>query len=283
MPRAHRHFLPGHIWHITDRCHARDFLLKQRDDRQNWLSWLREARRRYGLCVLNYIVTCNHVHLLVLDRGAGEIAASMQLVAGRVAQTYNKRHERQGAFWQDRYHATAVQSDGHLMRCMAYIDLNMVRAGVAAHPSQWRESGYREIQRLPQRYRIIDMPAVAALVGCDTPAAARALLGANTERVLVERTMRREAAWTESLAVGSNDYLQEVKRGLGLRARARAVVESEGLACLREESGAYLAAAAPVVTTASVEVAGREVAIAAGASEAAADGQRRVADGQRRI
>jgi putative transposase len=28
MPRASRYFLPNHIWHITHRCHQRDFLLK---------------------------------------------------------------------------------------------------------------------------------------------------------------------------------------------------------------------------------------------------------------
>ncbi len=28
MPRAHRHFLPGHVWHITHRCHKQEFFLK---------------------------------------------------------------------------------------------------------------------------------------------------------------------------------------------------------------------------------------------------------------
>ena len=28
MPRANRHFLPGYVWHITHRCHRKDFLLK---------------------------------------------------------------------------------------------------------------------------------------------------------------------------------------------------------------------------------------------------------------
>jgi hypothetical protein len=28
MPRANRHFLPGHVWHLTHRCHERDFLFK---------------------------------------------------------------------------------------------------------------------------------------------------------------------------------------------------------------------------------------------------------------
>jgi hypothetical protein len=37
---------------------------------------------------------------------------------------------------EDRYHATAVQADEHLYRCMIYIDLNMVRAGVVNHPEK---------------------------------------------------------------------------------------------------------------------------------------------------
>ena len=34
----------------------------------------------------------------------------MQLIAGRTAQEYNQRKGRQGAFWDDRYHATAIEA-----------------------------------------------------------------------------------------------------------------------------------------------------------------------------
>ncbi len=51
----------------------------------------------------------------------------MQLVAGRTAQEFNIRKRRKGAFWEDRYHATVVDTENYLARCMAYIDLNMVR------------------------------------------------------------------------------------------------------------------------------------------------------------
>ena len=129
MPRANRYYLAGHVWHITHRCHKQQFLLRFARDRRAWVYWLYQARRRYGLCVLNYVVTSNHIHLLVRDQGGGEIAPSMQLIAGRVAQQFNRRKSRKGAYWEDRYHATAVQADGHLARCMVYIDLNMVRAG----------------------------------------------------------------------------------------------------------------------------------------------------------
>jgi hypothetical protein len=40
MPRAHRHFSPGHVWRITHRCHQRKFLLKFARDRRRYLHWL---------------------------------------------------------------------------------------------------------------------------------------------------------------------------------------------------------------------------------------------------
>lgn len=61
--------------------------------------------------MLNYVVTSNHIHLLVQDQGNSEIAKSLQLAAGRTGQEYNQRKGRLGAFWQDRYHATAVDTD----------------------------------------------------------------------------------------------------------------------------------------------------------------------------
>ncbi|SMP83303.1 hypothetical protein SAMN06295888_1831 [Desulfonatronum zhilinae] len=66
---------------------------------------------------------------------------SILLVAGRTAQEYNQRKSRKGAFWEDRYHATAVDTDKHLLKCMLYIDLNMVRAGVVEHPREWHFTG----------------------------------------------------------------------------------------------------------------------------------------------
>jgi putative transposase len=88
------------------------------------------------------------VHLLVADDGdRASIPRSIQLVAGRTGQEYNQRKGRKGAFWEDRYHATSVETDRHLLKCVVYIDLNMVRAGVVAHPLEWIFSGYCEIQK----------------------------------------------------------------------------------------------------------------------------------------
>ncbi|MCP5005797.1 MAG: transposase, partial [Planctomycetes bacterium] len=131
MARAKRHYIPGQIWHLTHRCHKREFLLKLVMDRRKWLQWLFEAKKRYGLIILNYTVTSNHIHLLVLDDGGRDVIPdAIKLVAGRTGQEYNLRKKRKGAFWEDRYHATAIENEQHLLRCISYIDLNMVRNGV---------------------------------------------------------------------------------------------------------------------------------------------------------
>ena len=240
MPRANRYILPGHIWHITHRCHKQQFLLRFAKDRRAWLYWLYQARRRYGLCVLNYIVTSNHVHLLVKDLGNGEIARSMQLISGRVAQQYNRRKSRKGAYWEDRYHATAVQVDRHLARCMIYIDLNMVRAGVVKHPSDWIHAGYHEIQSLPERYKRIDVATLAALLGFVDAESLRKGLRGWVDEALVTDVLERDPTWTQSIAVGQRQYLDAIRCKLKISHPGR-VIESEGdHLFLREESAAYM-------------------------------------------
>ena len=83
----------------THRGHKKEFLLKFAKDRQRWVYRLFEAKKRFGHCVLNYVVASNHIHLLVKDTGKGVISQSLQLVAGRTGQEYNNRKNRKGAFW----------------------------------------------------------------------------------------------------------------------------------------------------------------------------------------
>jgi REP-associated tyrosine transposase len=114
MARAKRHYIPGQIWHITHRCHKREFLLKFAKDRQRWLPWLFEAKKRYGQVMLNYTITSKHIHLLVVDDKNREVIPnSIKLIAGRTGQEFNQHKGRKGAFWEDRYHATAVEDGDH--------------------------------------------------------------------------------------------------------------------------------------------------------------------------
>lgn len=230
--------MPGHIWHLTHRCHRQQFLLRFKRDRLAWVGWLYEARSRYGLCVLDYTVTSNHVHLVVRDGGAGEIAASMQLLEGCLGQAYNRRKDRRGAYWEDNYHATAVESGRHLARCLVYVDLNMVRAGVVSHPREWETGGYHEIQTPRQRYRIIDREALAAALEVDV----QALPQSHAEWIataLAQRELHRQPQWSEGVAVGSRVFAARVIAALGARARDRRIENQAGLYVVRQAAAPY--------------------------------------------
>ncbi len=240
MARAKRHYLHGHDWHITHRCHKKEFLLKLVKDRQRWLYWLFEAKKRYGLRILDYIVTSNHIHLLVVDGGHRDtIPRSIQLIAGRSGQEYNQRKRRNGAFWEDRYHATAIQTNEHLMRCIAYIDLNMVRAGVVKHPNEWSHSGYNEIQKPKQRYGIIDFKSYMGLVQIKTPEELKQSHQQWIEEALKQSTIVRESKWTQSIAVGDKPFLEQIKERLGIRAKSRKIRESGDGYQLSERQSLY--------------------------------------------
>ena len=240
MARAKRHYIPGQIWHITHRCHKREFLFKFAKDRRRWLQWLYQARKRYGLTILNYIVTSNHVHLLVMDdRDRDTIPRSIQLVAGRTGQEYNQRKNRQGAFWEDRYHATAVEDGEHLLRCLVYIDLNMVRAGVVKHPGQWPFSGYNEIQKPRRKNVLINHDKLMELLGAESYNSVK-----QNHKMLVEESLsaernNRDEKWTKSIAVGSKGFVGEVKSILGGLAKGRNIKKTESTYQLREPSSSY--------------------------------------------
>ena len=236
MARANRHFIPGHIWHLTHRCHKREFLLKFSRDRDRWIALLLEAKQRYGISILNFIVTSNHIHLIVTNSTRNDsIPRSMQFIAGRIGQEYNRRKNRQGAFWQDRYHATAIESGDHLWRCIVYVDLNMVRAGVVDHPTKWKWSGYHEIQKPRIRYRLIDHGKLLQFLDTDTLDAL-----AKTHRRWVESQLKkgpgRQEHFSKSIAVGSKSFIQKVLRSLGTKGIGRRMAETPAAGYQLKES-----------------------------------------------
>jgi len=133
----------------------------------------------------------------------------MQLIAGKVAQQYNQRKKRRGAFWEDRYHATAVDTGGHLYQCLVYIDMNMVRAGVVKHPHGWATGGYHEIQNPRDRYGIVDHESLARLLRFHGVSELQKQHRQWIDEALHENALAREAKWSQSIAVGSESFVNQ--------------------------------------------------------------------------
>ena len=115
----------------------------------------------------------------------------------------------------------------------------MVRAGAVKHPADWAHGGYREIQAPPKRYAIIDMAVLSELSGCASMAQLQKAHREWVDDALRAGIAARDERWSQSLAVGSQAYLDKIKAALGARATHRQIEEAGGIHALREPAASY--------------------------------------------
>jgi len=73
-----------------------------------------------------------------------DISIFIKELKGRFAQWYNRRHDRYGVLWADRFKSVLLEAGEALATVAAYIELNPVRAGLCADPKDYRYCGYAE-------------------------------------------------------------------------------------------------------------------------------------------
>lgn len=154
MARLPRLTVPGYPHHVIHRGNNRQAVCLDDQDFQTLLALIAECAKRHAVALHSYVLMNNHFHLLATPEGEGGLPAMMQGVGRRYAQYFNKRHQRTGTLWEGRYRATLVQAERYLLACMAYIDLNPVRAGLVVHPADYRWSSYKHYAGLGQDARV---------------------------------------------------------------------------------------------------------------------------------
>ncbi len=230
MPRASRYMMPGYTYHFTHRCVDKEYLLRFAKDRDNYLRWLRTGVHRYGITLYGYCITSNHVHFIGYVDRPKAMARMVQLAASQTALIYNRRKDRTGAFWTGQYHCTIIENGEHLWRCLWYVDLNMVRAGVVEHPREWKWCGYHELVGLRQRYRLLSVERLLEALGglsrekfieLYTKGLNRALTGSMPGPSLCTYCPE----FSQALAVGSRSFVEEVKE----KYQGRQLLEMESI------------------------------------------------------
>jgi putative transposase len=141
MSRPLRFQLPGGIYHVTARGNARRPIFEDDDDCACFLVVLASTVGRYRVLCHAYCLMGNHYHLLV-QTPEPNLSVAMRHLNGVYTQRFNRRHERCGHVLQGRFGALLVDGDAYLREVCRYIVLNPVRAGLVAHPRDWKWSSF---------------------------------------------------------------------------------------------------------------------------------------------
>jgi putative transposase len=143
MARPPRQAIAGYPYHVIQRGNNRQVVFVDDVDRRQYLRWLAEAGADHGLAVHAYVLMDNHVHLVCTPSRDESLSATMQALGRRYVRWFNKRHGRTGTLWEGRFKSSLIEADRYLLACQRYVELNPVRAGMVAAPTDWVWSSHR--------------------------------------------------------------------------------------------------------------------------------------------
>lgn len=179
MPRTSRLINDGEktAYHVMSRTALPDYPFED-VEKDAFVKILKRLARVYFAEIHGYAVMGNHFHVLVTMRPEGQYGdaeikeryrhyygeeavfpmgrighfrrkwASLSEFVRELKQTftrfYNKRHGRRGTLWGERFKSVMMERGETLINCLAYIDLNAVRAGLVERPEdyRWCSMGY---------------------------------------------------------------------------------------------------------------------------------------------
>ena len=142
MARLPRFVIPDQPQHVIVRGNNRTEIFCAEADYKFYLEKLQLACDKHGCKLHAYVLMTNHLHLLITPQEEQGIGKAMQMLGRYYVQYYNYTYQRTGTLWEGRYKATLIDTETYLLTCMRYIELNPVRAGMVAHPSDHPWSSY---------------------------------------------------------------------------------------------------------------------------------------------
>ena len=149
MARLPRLTLPDYPHHVILRGNNRQAIFATPADYQKLLELLDECAKKFEVAIHAYVLMSNHFHLLATPATADGLPRLMQALGRSYVRYFNRQQQRTGTLWEGRYKSTLIQTDRYLLACMAYIDLNPVRAGLTRDAADypWSSHGHYVGQR----------------------------------------------------------------------------------------------------------------------------------------
>ena len=143
MPRTARKISKTGFYHIIIRGVNKTEIFIDDEDRKMFLHLLKYYSVELNCKIYTYCLMSNHVHLLIEDKEL-KIGELMKNVTCVYAGEFNKKHERVGHLFQDRFKSQNVENQNYLLRLIRYIHRNPEKAGICK-TEDYKWSSYSEV------------------------------------------------------------------------------------------------------------------------------------------
>jgi REP element-mobilizing transposase RayT len=142
MARRCRIQFPGAVYHVMSRGNRNSMIVEDNDDRQAFMTTFGEAARDCQVRIYACCLMRTHYHTL-LDTPRGNLSEFMRTLNTEYSKSFNRRHERVGHTFEQRFESLVVQREKYLRRVARYIALNPVKARICRDAADWPWSTHR--------------------------------------------------------------------------------------------------------------------------------------------
>ncbi len=142
MPRRSRDRSPLNCYHIITRGINKQDIFFDDNDRKKFIKEISRTKEKYEYELYAYVLMPNHVHMLIKETNHS-ISNIMRSLLVSYAEYINKKYDRIGYVFQDRFNSRPVENDIYLKNVVRYIHLNPQKAGISPY-NKYRWSSYQD-------------------------------------------------------------------------------------------------------------------------------------------
>lgn len=144
MARISRQNLNSLYFHVMVQGINKEYIFSSQEMKEKYKKLLKENIQESNVKLLSYSIMSNHAHMLMYVENIQEMSKLMQKINTSFAKFYNRKNNRVGFVFRDRFSIQQILNKQHLLNCLVYIHNNPVKAGIVKNPQDYKYSSYGE-------------------------------------------------------------------------------------------------------------------------------------------
>ena len=158
MSRFPRSYIKTPFFHVITQGINKSYIFEKPEDIKYYIKIMHNLAKEQKIKIIAYCIMNNHAHILIETQEIRELSKYMQRLNTKYGKYYNKKYDRVGYVFRDRYKSEGIYSEKHLYNCMKYIYENPVKAGICNKAADYPFSNYKKIdKKINGKYTFIDV------------------------------------------------------------------------------------------------------------------------------
>lgn len=144
MPRKSRKLIGNAFAHSMVQGINREYIFENDIQKNKYRRLIKKYSQKYNVLIIAYCIMDNHTHLLTYTENIENLSLFMKEINTGYAIYYNKSNKRVGYVFRNRFSSKPIYNQEYLLRCIKYIHMNPVKAGICKNEGDYNFSSYKD-------------------------------------------------------------------------------------------------------------------------------------------